>query len=414
MKTNKKNRKILNVAIAVALSMALWLYVINVENPTGTATLRDVAVTVQGQDVLEERGLMVTALEDETMDLKLSGRKKTLMKLDRDNVYLTVDVSSITEEGEYPLNCRTVYPTYVNTDNVTSSRWNKMSVTLTVRERGTKEVTVRGEFIGTEAEGCLAGRVVTDPASLELTGPTEVLDTIAYALVQITGENVSETIVQQADVVLIGVNGEPVQDLENITSSATVVQVTVPVKKYIEVPLSVTFQDGGGATAADVTHKIQPSVVTVVEPREKEDIPKSISLGEIDLSQVYGEATYSLPIRLPDGISAWRTPAYASVTVSLDHLASRQVAVENIALLNVPEGYSVERVSPKIYVWVRGTPSLVKKITQKDIRVEVDLSQASLGEDLQRFPAKVTLMGEDFEDAGVIGTNYSVALRLNR
>lgn len=414
MKTNKKNRKILNVAIAVALSMALWLYVINVENPTGTATLRDVAVTVQGQDVLEERGLMVTALEDETMDLKLSGRKKTLMKLDRDNVYLTVDVSSITEEGEYPLNCRTVYPTYINTDNVTSSRWNKMSVTLTVRERGTKEVTVRGEFIGTEAEGCLAGRVVTDPASLELTGPTEVLDTIAYALVQITGENVSETIVQQADVVLIGVNGEPVQDLENITSSATVVQVTVPVKKYIEVPLSVTFRDGGGATSADVTHEIQPSAVTVAEPREKEDIPKSISLGEIDLSQVYGEATYSLPIRLPDGISAWRTPAYASVTVSLDHLASRQVAVENIALLNVPEGYSVERVSPKIYVWVRGTPSLVKEITQKDIRVEVDLSQASLGEDLQRFPAKVTLMGEDFEDAGVIGTNYSVALRLNR
>lgn len=414
MKTSKKERKIINVAIAVALSLALWFYVINVENPTGTATLRDVAVELQGTDALTEQGLMVTDLEEESKVLKLSGRKKTLMKLDRDNVYLAADVSSITAEGEYTLNCRTVYPTYVNTDNVTSSSWNKMQVTVTVKEYGTKEVAVRGEFIGTEAEGCLAGKVITDPATLELTGPAEILDTISYALVQITGAEVSDTILQQSEVVLIGVDGEPVQDLENITSSATVVQVTVPVKQYIELPLTVTFKDGGGATAEDVSYTIRPKQITVAEPRSEDDIPNAISLGEIDLSQVYGETSYALPIRLPAGLSAWRTPAYATVTVSLEDLSSRQLAVKDIQLLNVPEGYAVERISPKLYVWVRGTPGQVKKITQEDIRVEVDLSQASLSEQIQRFPAKVTLVGEEWEDVGVIGNNYSVALRLTR
>ncbi|MBR3751844.1 MAG: hypothetical protein IKK50_01780 [Ruminiclostridium sp.] len=414
MKTNKKNRKIINVALAIALSMALWFYVINVENPTGTTTLRDVEVELQGADALEEHGLMVTEMEDETMDLKLNGRKKTLMKLDKDNVYLAADVSSITAEGEYTLNCRTVYPAYVNTDNVTSSSWNKMQVTITVRERGAKEIAVRGEFIGTEAEGCLAGRVLTDPATLELKGPAEILDTISYALVQITGAEVSENIVQRSEVVLIGVDGQPVQDLENITSSATSVEVTVPVKKYIELPLTVTFLDGGGATAEDASYDIQPSVITVAEPRHEDDIPVSISLGEIDLSQVYGETSYALPIRLPHGLSAWRTPAYASVTVSLESLASRQLAVKDIQLLNIPEGYAVERVSPKLYVWVRGEPDLVKKITREDIRVEVDLSQAALTEEIQRFPAQVSLVGEKWADAGVIGTNYSVALRLTR
>lgn len=414
MKTSKKDRKVINVVLAIALSMALWFYVINVENPTGTATLRDVAVEIQGAETLEEQGLMVTSLEEETKDLKLSGRKKTLMKLDRDNVYLAADVSSITEEGSYTLNCRTVYPAYVNTDNVTSSSWNKMQVEVTVREQGTKEIAVRGEFIGTEAEGCLTGRVITDPAVLELKGPAEILDTISYALVQVTGAEVSESIVQQADVVLIGVDGQPVEELENITSSATSVQVTVPVKKYIELPLSVTFRDGGGATAEDVSYKIQPSVITLAEPRHEDDIPASISLGEIDLSQVYGETSYALPIRLPAGLSAWRTPAYATVTVSLEELSTRQLAVKDIQLLNIPEGYTVERISPKLYVWVRGTPSQVKKITQEDIRVEVDLSQAQHTGEIQRFPAQVTLVGEAFQDAGVIGTNYSVALRLSQ
>ena len=127
----------------------------------------------------------------------------------------------------------------------------------------------------------------------------------------------------------------------------------------------------------------------------------------------YG-AWEDLPIRLPAGLSAWRTPAYASVTLSLEDLDSRQVAVKDIQLLNIPEGCTVERVSPKLYVWVRGTPELVKTITREDIRVEVDLSQAVPGDAIQRFPAKVTLVGEAFEKAGIIGNNYSVALRLSR
>lgn len=414
MKRSKKERKSINIALAILLSLALWFYVINVENPTGTATLRDVSVELQGMESLTEQGLMVTVLEEETKDLKLNGRKKTLMKLDKDNVYLAADVSAITAEGDYTLNCRTVYPTYVNTDNVTSSSWNKMQVKVTVREQGTKEIAVRGEFIGTEAEGCLAGRVVTDPSTLELTGPKAVLDTISYALVQITGAEVTDTIVQQTEVVLIGVDGQPVQELENITSSATSVQVTVPVRKYVELPLTVTFQDGGGATKEDVSYSIRPETITVAEPRHEDSIPVSVSLGEIDLSQVYGDTTYALPIRLPSGLSAWRTPAYASVTVSLENLDSRQLSVKDVQLLNIPDGCAVERISPKIYVWVRGTPDLVKKITQENIRVEVDLSQAVPGQSIQRFPAKVTLVGEEFQEAGVIGTNYSVALRVSR
>ena len=157
-----------------------------------------------------------------------------------------------------------------------------------------------------------------------------------------------------------------------------------------------------------------PDTITVAEPRNQEDLPEAVSLGEIDLSQVYGDTTYAMPIRLPAGLSAWRTPAYATVRVSLENLDSRQLSVKDIQMVNIPEGCTVERISPKIYVWVRGTPDLVKKITQEDIRVEVDLSQAVPGETIQRFPAKVTLVGEKFEEAGVIGTNYSVALRLTR
>ena len=411
MKSTK--RKILNMALAVLISMGLWLYVVNVENPTGSGHLRDLAVEVQGEETLESRGLMVTELSQERMNLKVTGKKKTLMRLDKKNVYLTVDVSSITEVGEWDLTCRPVFPTQVSTDSITVSSWNDMKVTVTVRKQESKTIPVRGEFIGTEADGCLAGAVETDPATLVVKGPSESLDQVSYALVQVGGESVSDTIQEQINVVLMGTDGQAA-DVKNVTISATSVQVTVPVRRVVSIPLTVTLQPGGGATAEDADCTISPASVTVVEEGDGSDLPESISLGTIDLSQVYGKTSYSLPIQLPEGVTGWNCPSFATVTLSLEKLASRQMATENITLKNVPQGYTAQLVNPKLYVWVRGDPSLVAQMDAGQIAVEVDLARANLGDELQRLPAKVSLVGEGLEGVGIIGTNYSVALTLTR
>ena len=71
-------------------------------------------------------------------------------------------------------------------------------------------------------------------------------------------------------------------------------------------------------------------------------------------------------------------------------------------------------MNPTLYVWVRGDPSLVAQMNANQIAVEVDLARANLGDELQRLPAKVSLVGEELEGVGIIGTNYSVALTLTR
>lgn len=411
MKSTK--RKILNMALAVLISMGLWLYVVNVENPTGSGHLRDLAVEVQGEETLESRGLMVTELSQERMNLKVTGKKKTLMRLDKKNVYLTVDVSSITEVGEWDLTCRPVFPTQVSTDSISVSSWNDMKVTVTVRKQESKTIPVRGEFIGTEADGCLAGTVETDPATLVIKGPSESLDQVSYALVQVGGESVSDTIQEQMNVVLMGTDGQAA-DVKNVTISATSVQVTVPVRRVVSIPLTVTLQPGGGASAEDADCIISPSSVTVVEEGDGSNLPESISLGSIDLSQVYGKTSYSLPVQLPEGVTGWNCPSFATVTLSLEKLASRQMATENITLKNVPQGYTAQLVNPTLYVWVRGDPSLVAQMNANQIAVEVDLARVNLGDELQRLPAKVSLVGEGLEGVGIIGTNYSVALTLTK
>lgn len=411
MKNSKKNRKLVNAALAVLLAFGLWLYVVNVENPTGSATLRDLPIQVQGQSELAEAGLMVTDLGKDTMNVKITGKKKTLMKLNSDNVFLTTDVSSITEEGEYDLTCKATFPSYINSDNVSASSWSEMLVTVTVEKKATKTIPVRGEFIGTEAEDCLAGTVSTDPNEIEISGPADRLAQIDHAQVQVGGQTVSDTIVQQAPVVFMDEDGIPIQDLEHISFSATEVEITVPVRRVVKIPLTVSFQEGGGADSDDVSYKITPASVTVIAD-DRADLPESISLGQIDLTQVYGDTSYSLPVTIPDGVTAWGAPSYAVVHLSLGELASRQIATGNISLVNVPEGYVASLVSPRLYVWVRGSEEALNSLTADEIAVEVDLSNVSVRDELQRVPATVTLKGADTKKLGIVGTRYSVALRL--
>lgn len=414
MTSPKKQRKIINLILAIILAVGVWLYVINVENPTSPTTVRDIPITIVGQEELTDRGLMVIQLSEDSIDLRISGRKKTLMNLNRSNITLELDVSTITTEGEHTLSCRYDFPSNVGSDSVSISDWDDLRVTVTVARQETKEIPVRGEFIGTEAENCLAGTVTTNPDTVEVTGPAETLEGISYALASVGGKEISSTLTETTSVVLVGEDGTPA-DRQNVTVSTETVEVTVPVRQVVSIPLTVDLIDGGGATAADVNVEISPATVTVTAETEGDvTLPDSISLGEIDLSNVLGNTSFSLPITLPEGVTLWGSqPSVATVSLTFPNITARQVAVQNIILENVPQGYEAELINQQLYVWVRGNSDLVADLDPGQLQVEVDLSNASTGNGLQRFVATVTFKGDNPEGVGIMGTQYSVAVRLH-
>lgn len=413
MRTRKKNRKIFQVVLAIVIAVVLWLYVISVENPTGTSLLRDVPVQIQGEEILEENDLMVTDLSKDTVTLRLFGRKKTLMKISRKNVSFTVDVSSITEAGDWTLTGRLNYPVNVSGDSVTVSRYEDLKVTVTVEPRTSRTIPVRGEFIGTEAEGYQTGTVSVFPDTLTLTGPEETLEKISYALAQVEEDELSSSLTEQSSFILMTADGLPA-DVANVTTDVSAVQVTVPVRKVAQVPLTVDLISGGGATEEDVTCTITPASITLVAEREDEELPEFISLGEIDLGDVFDGASYYLPIEIPDDVEGWNAPEYASVRLTMEGLVSLQIPVEtnDILLDNLPDGYEAQMASEYLYVWARGPAGALMDLVKEEILVTADLTDCETDGSLQRLPVTISLEGEGREQAGILGTHYSVALRL--
>ncbi len=414
MTNPKKNRKIFNSILAVVLAVALWLYVINVENPTSSATIRDIPVTVVGEDTLDQRGLMVTGQSRDSVNLKLSGRKKSLMKLSRNNITLKLDVSAITAQGEHTLSCDPSYANNVAADSISVADLEDLQVTVTVEKEESKEIPVRGEFIGTEAEHCLAGTVTTNPATIQIKGPADTLDRISYALASVGGKSISDTLTETVGVVFMGPENAPA-DRRSVTASTETVEVTVPVRRVESLPLTVELTEGGGLTQDDIQVSISPKSITVVSGEQEDSLPASISLGEIDLRSVLTDASYSIPIRLPEGVTPWgKQSRYATVTLSLKDRTAKQLFVEEVSYQNVPEGYRVEPVTQGMFVWVRGSSKLVNELEGNQIKVTVDLSKAAATDKLQRFPAQVSLSGGQQGDLEILGQQYSAALRLHK
>ena len=68
----RKNKKIA-IIICILLSFALWLYVVNVENPNHEFKIRDVQVGMLNTEALESRGLVFAPDQELKVDLKIEG-----------------------------------------------------------------------------------------------------------------------------------------------------------------------------------------------------------------------------------------------------------------------------------------------------------------------------------------------------
>ena len=75
-----------------------------------------------------------------------------------------------------------------------------------------RKVRIEGEFLGSAAEGYLAGDKDDfrfDPVELTVSGQAELVNQVSYARVTVTEENLTENVGEAFPFQLIGASGDP-------------------------------------------------------------------------------------------------------------------------------------------------------------------------------------------------------------
>lgn len=113
MKRNKK----LDIIIAVVIAIVLWAYIIVIVNPPMSSTIRQVPVSITGEDVLRGRGLAIAFKQNYAVDVKISGSRNEISGLSIADFAASVDVSGL-GEGETNMTVAVTGPYSITIDEV--------------------------------------------------------------------------------------------------------------------------------------------------------------------------------------------------------------------------------------------------------------------------------------------------------
>jgi YbbR domain-containing protein len=408
MSESKRRSKLLMILIALASSVALWLYVVTVVNPEDTQTIYNIPVTFEGEDVLmDDQNLMITDGGNSTVNLKFNGKRSELQKLDWENILITVDVSKITKAGTYRLNYSIDYLTDVNESNFNVVSRTPGNLSITVEQMVTKTIPVRGVFNGTVAEGYVAEEMTFNHDQLTIRGTQAAVSNVSYAQVILERDNVDKTITATQGYTLIGNDGEPA-NMENIIVDVTEIEVTLPIVKYKQIPLTVELIDGGGATSENVSYEISPPYITISGDAEVVDGINQINLGEIDLAQVEQDGTVEFPILIPNDSKNVSGDESATVTLHFKGLATRTIRVSSIEFINQPENLEPESMTQMLQATIRASEEDIDSISSNNVRAVADLSEY---QQAGTYTVPVTIYVDGYPDAGAVGS-YNIVLSL--
>jgi len=380
---DRRSRKISSAILSLVIAFGLWLYVVNNVSGEDDITFNNIPVVREGESILNEQNLMITDISTESVSLHLAGSRDDLNKVDSSNTSVKINLSNIKEPGEkIPLTYTPSYPATVTNTALEVINKSPSVIFVSVDYRRTFDIPVYVKWTGTRSENYLydTENYTLDYSSITITGPASVADKIDHAQILIDLTNRSESFSESFRYTLCDANGEPV-DAKHITTSVEEILLGVQIQQIREVDLVADLIYGGGATPDNTTVTLNPEVIRVsggaAVLEELGDTYTVCSINLADIEKSSNELKYT--ISLPEGVTNQTGVSEVVVTIRFTGLRTKDVVVDNIEMINVPEGMMAEIINANLTVRVRGPEAEISALTEKDLSAEVDLSAAEIG-----------------------------------
>lgn len=403
---DRKGRKLSSAILSLMIAFGLWLYVVNNVSMEDDITFNNIPVVREGESILQEQNLMITELSTESVSLHLAGSRDDLNKIDSSNTSVKINLSNIKEPGEkIPLTYTPAYPATVASTAFEVVNKSPTMIFVSVDYRRTYEIPVYVKWTGTRSENYLydTENYTLDYTTVTITGPAAVADQIDHAQILIDLSERTESFSESFRYTLCDVDGNPV-NAKLITTSVEEVQLSVQIQQIKEIDLVADVIYGGGATAANTTITLNPEVIRVsggaAVLEELGDAYTVCSINLADIEKSSNELKYT--INLPEGVTNQTGVSEVVVTVRFSGLKTKDFVVENIEMINVPEGMAAEIINANLTVRVRGPEAEISALKDSDISAVVDLSAAETGTATYKAVIKIS---EEFPNVGAMKTS---------
>ena len=386
---------------SLLVAFFMWFVVISVVDPNQTVTVRYVPVNLEyNSAAYESYGLGIVEKPNMTVNVRVTGDGSVVGGLEAGDLLVYPDYSSVTGVGTYTLRLivrradTSIAAQQYEIEGIVSNNY----ITLTFDEMATKTFPVTVNVIGVEpAEGYFVDTPVASPAEVTLRGPESQMSQVdkVVANVALSGQR-TESALATAQLEFWDKNGNVLTDT-HITADTEQVEVTIPVLKMKEVP--ITFEYTGvpqGYDTSVLDAQLSQETILIAGPAERVDALESVSAGFVDLTKFKLGETVTLSITLPEGIR--NLDALQSVDVTFDTygFATRTVTVSQITVVNAPSDITVTVTTRRLSdVTLVGPEDELDALSEANVVAQVDASASNINvsKGQQSMPVTIVVPG---------------------
>lgn len=374
--------------VSLVIAIFFWSYVMGVENPTETMTIRNVRVNFENVESLENKGLILINQADQFVNIKVSGKKNELNKLKEGSVLATVDLKGF-GVGDSRAVVSTRFesnPGNIQVENVTPS-----DVLVSIDKVITKEMAVKIDTLGTPVENYIVGDISTTSPNVKIKGPKATLDKVRGLVSTIDISDKKESFTISNPVKAVDENGD---ELVNIEAVPNVINISVPIFQTVIKPIELKTKSNLPTLLNIKSYDISPSTITL-KVLNNAKIPQNITTEEVDLSAINKNTSIKLKLNIPDGLVPIDETIEYKLNLLLDNYAIRRVEIKKsqIEFVNLPDGLKLKEkeINDTYFVDLKGPEELVTTLDAGNLTFICDLGNAHLG--LQRY--EIILQSKD-------------------
>ncbi|WP_294130265.1 YbbR-like domain-containing protein [uncultured Clostridium sp.] len=383
----KNKQKIIVQLVCLLLSLGLWIYVTNIENPIKSYELSRVPVEIKNADSLKDAGLALSPNQEFYVNLKIEGNSQDLFSVDKSDFTISVDLNEfVLKNGENKIT--------VNIENSPSTvkikNSNGLTITIKTEAYSTKEVPVKSKINVISKSSYYVATPIFSPETIIVSGPESLVNKVTKVVAEGEESNAVKTIVKNYIVTPVDENDKEVTGVELSQKWA---EATIEINQGKTVPIKINTT---GTLSSGLRLKSISSTTTeigITGPESALNSINEIGTETINLSEIKDSTNIDVALGIPDGILIHNGENSITVSIVVEKVQTKEFTID-YSMIGQQEGINIVPDNNKVTITVSGFEDVLNTLTEANFTAELDVSEYTEEGEFSKAPT-VNLVGVD-------------------
>ncbi len=383
----KNKQKIIVQLVCLLLSLGLWIYVTNIENPIKSYELSRVPVEIKNADSLKDAGLALSPNQEFYVNLKIEGNSQDLFSVDKSDFTISVDLNEfVLKNGENKIT--------VNIENSPSTvkikNSNGLTITINTEAYSTKEVPVKSKINVISKSSYYVATPIFTPETIIVSGPESLVNKVTKVVAEGEESNAVKTIVKDYIVTPVDENDKEITGVELSQKWAEAI-IEINEGKIVPIKINTTGTLPSGLRLKSISSTT--TEIGITGPESALSSINEIGTETINLSEIKDSTNIDVALGIPDGILIHNGENSITVSIVVEKVQTKEFIID-YSMIGQQEGITVVPDNNKVTITVSGFEDVLNSLTEANFTAELDVSEYIEEGEFSKVPT-VNLVGVD-------------------